>query len=35
LIRDVRFADDPGMIGNTEKGLQLTMDRLNKTAKGI
>jgi hypothetical protein len=33
LIRDVRFADDQGMVDNTEEGLQLIMNRLNKTAK--
>jgi hypothetical protein len=33
LIRDVRFADDQGMVDNTEKGLQSIMDRLNRTAK--
>ena len=33
LVRDVRFADDQGMVDNTEKGLQETMDRLNRTAK--
>ena len=29
----MRFADDQGMVDNTEKGLQATMDRLNRTAK--
>ena len=33
LIRDVRFADDQGMVDLCEEGLQRTMDRLNKTAK--
>src|SRR5918996_5341667 len=33
LITDIRFADDQGMVDNTEVGLQRTMDRLNKTAK--
>src|SRR5918996_2553611 len=33
LITDIRFADDQGMVDNTEEGLQRTMDRLNKTAK--
>ena len=33
LIRDVRFADDQGMVDNSEAGLQRTMDRLSKTAK--
>ena len=33
LITDVRFADDQGMVDNTEEGLQRTMDTLSKTAK--
>ena len=33
LITDIRFADDQGMVDNTEEGLQKTMDMLNKTAK--
>jgi len=33
LIRDVKFADDQGMVDLCEEGLQRTMDRLNKTAK--
>jgi hypothetical protein len=33
LITDIRFADDQGMVDNTEEGLQRTMDRLSKTAK--
>ena len=33
LLRDVRFADDQGMVENTEKGLQKIMDRLYDTAK--
>ena len=35
LLRDVRFADDQGMVANTEKGLQKIMDRLNDTAKAF
>ena len=33
LLRDVRFADDQGMVASTEKGLKKIMDRLNDTAK--
>ena len=33
LLRDVRFADDQGMVPSTEKGLQKIIDRLNDTAK--
>ncbi len=32
-MRDVRFADDQGMVASTERGLQKKMDRLNDTAK--
>jgi len=32
LLKDVRFADDQGMIAGTEKGLQKSMDSLNTTA---
>ena len=32
LIPDVRFADDQGMISNSERGLQRLMDRLNEVA---
>ena len=32
-LRDVRFADDQGMVASTEKGLQNIMNRLNDTAK--
>ena len=32
-MRDIRFADDQGMVASTEKGLQKIMDRLNETAK--
>jgi hypothetical protein len=33
LVKDIRFADDQGMIASTEKGLQKIMDRLNSTAE--
>jgi hypothetical protein len=33
LVKDVRFADDQGMVASTEKGLQEVMDGLNETAK--
>jgi len=33
LITDIRFADDQGMMDNTEEGLKKTMDRLSKAAK--
>jgi Reverse transcriptase (RNA-dependent DNA polymerase) len=33
LISDVRFADDQGMVANSERGLQRLMDRLNINAK--
>ena len=33
LIPYVRFADDQGMISNSERGLQRLMDRLNEVAK--
>src|SRR6476619_7576520 len=33
LIKDVKYADDQGMIANTEAGLQSLMDSLNTTAK--
>ena len=32
-LRDVRFADDQGMMANTENGLGKIMDILNDTAK--
>ena len=32
LIKDVRFADDQGMIAKSEKGLQKIMDGLNSTS---
>src|SRR6476619_61686 len=33
LIMDVKYADDQGMVANTEAGLQSLMDSLNTTAK--
>ena len=33
LIKDIKFADDQGIIASTEKGLQQLMDQLNSTAK--
>ena len=33
LVRDVRFADDQGMVASSEKGLQEIMNKLNDTAK--
>ena len=33
LINDVRFADDQGMVANTETGLQKIMDNLHRTAE--
>src|SRR6476619_5608202 len=33
LIKVVKYADDQGMIANTEAGLQSLMDSLNTTAK--
>src|SRR6476619_7413923 len=33
LIKDVKYADDQGMVANTEAGLQSLMDNLNTTAK--
>src|SRR6476469_4330775 len=32
LIKDVKYADDQGMVANTEAGLQSLMDSLNTTA---
>jgi hypothetical protein len=32
-VNDVRFADDQGMVSNTERGLQRIMNRLNEAAK--
>src|SRR6218665_3927494 len=33
LVKDVRFADDQGMVAGSEGGLQKLMDELNRTAK--
>src|SRR6476619_4802634 len=33
LIKDVKYADDQGMVANTESGLQSLMGSLNTTAK--
>jgi hypothetical protein len=33
LVKDVRFADDQGMVAGTEQGLQKVMDGLTETAK--
>src|SRR6476469_2982939 len=33
LIKDVKYADEQGMVVNTEAGLQSLMDSLNTTAK--
>ena len=33
IVRDVRFADDQGMVSGTERGLQKLMNKLNDTAK--
>ena len=33
LIPDVRFADDQGMISNSEEELQRLMDRMNEVAR--
>ena len=33
LLKDVKFADDQGMVARTEKGLQTIMDSLSKTGK--
>jgi len=33
IVRDVRFADDQGMVSSTERGLQKLMNKLNDTAK--
>src|SRR6476661_6172708 len=32
-IKDLKYADDQGMVANTEAGLQSLMDSLNTTAK--
>ena len=33
LLKDVKFADDQGMVAQTEKGLQTIMDALSKNGK--
>ena len=33
LIKDVKYADDQGIVANTEAGLQSLMNSLNTTAK--
>ena len=33
LIKDAKYADDQGMVADTEAGLQSLMDSLNATAK--
>ena len=33
LSKDVKYADDQGMVANREAGLQSLMDSLNTTAK--
>jgi len=33
LVKDVRFADDQGMVASTEAGLQRMMESLNETCK--
>src|SRR6478609_3273315 len=33
LIKDVKYADDQGMVANTKTGLQSLMDSLNTTTK--
>src|SRR6218665_465632 len=33
IVKDVRFADDQGMVAGSEEGLQKLMDGLNRTAK--
>ena len=33
VIKDVRFADDQGMVANSNNGLQAIMNDLNETAK--
>src|SRR6218665_1113578 len=33
IVKDVRFADDQGMVAGSEGGLQKLMDGLNRTAK--
>ena len=33
LITDVRFANDKAMVGSTAMGLQIIMNKLNKTSR--
>ena len=33
LLKDIRFADDQGMVAETEQGLQNIMDRLHDISK--
>jgi len=33
LLKDVRFAEDQGMVASTEWGLQRIIDRLHETTK--
>ena len=33
LLKDIRFADDQGMVADTEQGLQNIMNRLNDVSK--
>ena len=33
LLKDIKFANDQGMVAQTEKGLQTIMDGLSKTEK--
>ena len=33
VVKDVRFADDQGMVASSGEGLQRMMDGLNETAK--
>ena len=32
IVKDIQFADDPGMVASSERGLQSIMDRLEATA---
>ena len=32
MVKDIRFADDQGMVASSERGLQSIMDRLEATA---
>lgn len=33
MLKDIRFADDQGMVAETERGLQIIMNRLNDASK--